>query len=622
MAALPEAAGAAGSRESRAAHVPPAGRAGPRPRSAADWVRLIRTLLPPAIAVVVVVFQFSTAALLTNSLQAWAQLAFYGLVGPAVTWFTLTWILGQVRERERVAEELRAANSALGASNRRNQALRELASRLAEAPDLNAVASAALEQVRIALPAVAAALVLGPDRVAARSLGLDESGLEEALRVAERVRDRRVSERLPTAIAGAESHLAIPLVWAEHMVGSLHLFLRGAVGGDDLALAQTFAAEIAGASEAARTRDRDLVTIYEVDRSIRAERNLERLLELVLEQMAGRMGAARGGVYLVDEGDLLICRGTHGLLPVAPAPLSAERGFAARVARSRQAMLETRDQGSADPDAIAAGARSVVGFPMLADNELIGVIVLADERAAAFDPRELPLMSLLASQATLAVRNARAYLYSEELAINEERNRIARDIHDGLAQSLAFASLKLDLAARLLETDPGRSRPELETVRRTLRENIKELRRSIFALRPIDLERLGFVATLRKYAAEFSEQHGLRVEVEAPDSFRVGQTTEGTLFRIVQEAMNNIAKHAGASTATVSIAVEDGSVLLSVHDDGRGFESASAGAEDPPSLAGGIGIRAIQERVAARGGTFEIRSRPGQGTHLDVRLPV
>jgi len=619
MAAQPEAAAAAGPQDSRAAEAPPSEAAGRDKRSAADWVRLIRALLPPAIAVVVVFFQVAIGEFPGDGAQAWAQLAFYGLVGPAVTWFTLTWILGQVRQRERVEAELRFANAALAASSRRNQVLLELTSRLAEAPDLKAIVGSALDQVRIALPVEAAALVFGPDRLAARSFGLDDAGLEEALQVAERLAEGRVSLRLPTRVPGAEWHFAVPLVWAERMVGALHLFHRGDFDGDDQALAQAFAAEIAGASEAARTRDRDLVTIYEVDRSILAEPNLGRLLELVLGRMAERMGAARGGVYLVEDGDLLICRGTHGSLPAPPAPLSADRGFAARVARARQALLETRDQGASDPDAVAAGARSVVGFPMLADNQLIGVIVLADERASAFDPRELPVMSLLASQATLAVRNARAYLYSEELAINEERNRIARDIHDGLAQSLAFASLKLDLVARLLGVEAGEAATELETVRKTLRENIKELRRSIFALRPIDLERLGFVATLRKYAAEFAEQHGLPVEVDSPDELPVGQTTEGTLFRIVQEAMNNVAKHAQASKATISIALEEGSVRLSVRDDGRGFERSST--EEAPFLSGGIGIRAIQERVAARGGVFAIRSRPGEGTHLEVKLP-
>src|SRR5690606_28868109 len=108
-------------------------------------------------------------------------------------------------------------------------------------------------------------------------------------------------------------------------------------------------------------------------------------------------------------------------------------------------------------------------------------------------------------QVSLAVRNARAYLHSEELAIAEERARIAREIHDGVAQSLAFAALKLDLVERLLGRDPKKAAEELAVARATIRETIKEVRRSIFALRPVDLERYGFLETMRRYLVDYGQ---------------------------------------------------------------------------------------------------------------------
>src|SRR5690606_14769469 len=125
--------------------------------------------------------------------------------------------------------------------------------------------------------------------------------------------------------------------------------------------------------------------------------------------------------------------------------------------------------------------------------KLIGVTVLVHPEPNKFGMESTPYLGLLASQVSLAVRNATAYLQSEELAITEERTRIAREIHDGVAQLLAFSALKLDLVARLLDKDRERARLELDLARDTVRETIKEIRRSIFALRPVDLERYGFV---------------------------------------------------------------------------------------------------------------------------------
>lgn len=158
--------------------------------------------------------------------------------------------------------------------------------------------------------------------------------------------------------------------------------------------------------------------------------------------------------------------------------------------------------------------------------------------------RRIPFLSFLASQVALAVRNAQAYLKAEELAINEERTRIAREIHDGLAQSLAFMALKLDLVERLWEKDKEAALGALAEVRETLRAQIREVRRSIFALRPIDLERYGFLESLRRYAQAFAEQAGFRVQLSLPERVGLSQASELVLFRVLQEALTNAAKHA------------------------------------------------------------------------------
>src|SRR5690606_14236 len=154
---------------------------------------------------------------------------------------------------------------------------------------------------------------------------------------------------------------------------------------------------------------------------------------------------------------------------------------------------------------------------------------------------------------SLAIRNARAYLHSEEVAIAGERARIAREIHDGVAQSLAFSALKLDLVERLMTRNPEKAALELVTARDTIRETIKEVRRSIFALRPVELERHGFMETLRRYLVDYGQQNEINVDLEEEGIPALSNKGEAVLFRIFQEAMNNVAKHARARNVQVTV---------------------------------------------------------------------
>ncbi|WP_342667492.1 sensor histidine kinase [Deinococcus pimensis] len=248
---------------------------------------------------------------------------------------------------------------------------------------------------------------------------------------------------------------------------------------------------------------------------------------------------------------------------------------------------------------------------MSSEERLVGVIVLGHEEPDAFTSARVPLLALMATQASLAVRNARAYLYSEELAIGEERNRIAREIHDGVAQSLAFCALKLDVAERQITRDPGKAAAEVATARTILREQIREVRRSIFALRPIDLERFGLLETVRRYVLDFGEQNGLRTTLNVDGEVTLSPGDEATVFRILQESLNNVAKHARAHEVHVCLHGAE-RVTLEVRDDGQGFDPDLVSGR--VSSAGGLGLAQMRERVESLGGRYEVLSRPGEGT--------
>jgi signal transduction histidine kinase len=231
--------------------------------------------------------------------------------------------------------------------------------------------------------------------------------------------------------------------------------------------------------------------------------------------------------------------------------------------------------------------------------------------------QRLPFLRFLAAQVTLAVRNAQAYLRAEELALTEERNRIAREIHDGIAQALAFMALKLDLSERLLLTNPERAKEELRQVKETLRSQIREVRHSIFALRPIDLERYGFLESVRRYATAFAEQAGFRVRLSLPEKIELSQASELVFFRVLQEALTNAAKHGRPGLVQVKLTpLGERGGLLEISDNGKGFRA------DASAVAmGGFGLTQMRERVEARGGRLEVESAEGKGTTIRAELP-
>jgi PAS domain S-box-containing protein len=206
---------------------------------------------------------------------------------------------------------------------------------------------------------------------------------------------------------------------------------------------------------------------------------------------------------------------------------------------------------------------------------------------------------------------------SEEEAIAEERRRIAREIHDGVAQDLAFIRLRTAKWRRMIGSDPDRLDDEFDRLRDLLGKNIREVRRSIFALRPADLENLGFFPALERFFEDFREQMEIQL------LFRVTGPREGLpaamepgIFRILQESLNNVAKHADADTAWVTLEIRDTEIRLTVADNGRGFRPADL------EKGGRLGIQQMRERMHRFGGAFFLSPREGGGARVQAVFPV
>jgi NarL family two-component system sensor histidine kinase LiaS len=201
----------------------------------------------------------------------------------------------------------------------------------------------------------------------------------------------------------------------------------------------------------------------------------------------------------------------------------------------------------------------------------------------------------------------------QQLAGLEERNRLARDLHDSVKQQVFAISMNLGTVQTLWERDPAQAREKLEAAMNQARQAQKELAMLIQTLRPVQMQGKRLVQALGEFLQDWQTQSGIRAEFQAGEGISISDEKEQSLFRVAQEALSNAARHSGATEVRVALTVQGGRVIMTVSDDGRGF--------DPDQTTGGFGLKSMRERVEAQGGTLEIRSG-GNGTQLTVAIPI
>lgn len=215
------------------------------------------------------------------------------------------------------------------------------------------------------------------------------------------------------------------------------------------------------------------------------------------------------------------------------------------------------------------------------------------------------------------VQDREEMIYAVIKAQEEERKRVARDIHDGPAQSLANVVLQVEYCQKLLDVDPSQIRPELELLKSIARSNLENIRKIIFALRPMDLDDLGLVPAVKRFISEFERTCEVPVQFQfIGGERRYNSSLEVAVFRIIQEALNNVAKHAQASKVEMVLETQPNVVSAVVRDNGRGFEAEEAPGENS------FGIRGMKERAALLKGEIRINTAPGKGTEVFMSFPV
>jgi len=261
--------------------------------------------------------------------------------------------------------------------------------------------------------------------------------------------------------------------------------------------------------------------------------------------------------------------------------------------------------------------KSFLGVPIVAKGEVIAAFYLANrEGAQGFTDDDQEVIETLAAHAAIAIENTRLYERSRELSIVEERNRLARELHDSVTQTLFSLSLTAESAATLADSDPAQAKEQILSARRLATEALQEMRSLIFELRPAELEAEGLVATLRKRVDVLRRVYHKEIEFDVRGERRLDPDSETQLFRIVQEALHNALKHSEADSLAVELSMQDGRVVACIRDDGIGFDPDAARLRS-----GRLGLTSMQERAEELGGRIDIHSEPGHGTEVFVEVP-
>lgn len=417
------------------------------------------------------------------------------------------------------------------------------------------------------------------------------------------------------------------LLWAHHLHSlfdvTAHLFGMAVIIGGAYLFSRYVFRIVQQKEQVILRRNQELSALHTVGAEINKSLDLDAVLSRALDRVLEVTGAEAGEIFLREApSQELVLKAFQGLYPEAFQEITRfkpNEGFPGWIALAGKPLV-VHDLGE-NPRFLRgrvkqAGFQSFAGLPLRSKGEIVGVMGIF-----ALDPRRLKsedveLLAGLGNQIGIAIENAKLYGQVREMTIQEERQRIAREMHDGLAQELGYLYLKIE------KLEAHQSTPafleEIRLMKKVTAGLYDEVRHNIFGLKLVSRDK-GLVPALTEYLRDFSEQTGISVELKIADegATRLFPHVEIQLIRIIQEAFANIRKHAQAGHAWVNLEMEGSNAKVAVQDDGEGFDPTEA------RRLGSVcfGLQSMQERAELVGGTFRVESQPGKGTQVIVWLP-
>lgn len=454
------------------------------------------------------------------------------------------------------------------------------------------------------------------------TLILDAHGTAEAL-------ERYPSEVYGTRV-GLRSLIGVPLISNDEVTGVLIIRskLERAYGEREVRLAEGVAAQIAGAIASSRlhaytqTVAREREILADLARIISSSLDIDEVYDQFATQAHKLMQFDRIVISSIDSAE-----GT--VTPVYAAGLRVagwEVGTVHPLAGSEIERVVERRETTILADRPYAGAlNSGISTPLTSRGEVIGVLILDSFDDDSYSDQDMRLLEKIADRVAPAIENARVYRQSREIAVLEERNRMAREIHDSLAQGITGIIWQLNVVLGEVENNREYTAGQIEKIRDLAKECLQEARRSVFDLRSGPLQGRTLVEAIREEGRRLTDDGRTQVKVSiSGPRVQLPSTLEAGAIRICQEALNNVRRHSNASECSIRLVFRKRALELTVQDNGTGFDPDDQSEPENSGTdgAGGFGLISMRERTRLLGGEFELESARGSGTAIHAVLPT
>jgi two-component system sensor histidine kinase DevS len=460
------------------------------------------------------------------------------------------------------------------------------------------------------------------------------------IRVADILQDDR-SVGFPPNHPSMTSFLGVPIISGNQLLGQIYLtdkedyteFTR-----DDERVIETLAAYAAVAIVNARMyeslvardqslmqRNKDLKLLNDIGEMLAATFEIDEILEKTLDYVMSYLDVEAGEIFLTEEDGLSLRMAMHrGEAEEAfwtKDQFRLGEGFIGLVAESGKPIVTNELQQEATfirQHVVDAGFQCLACIPLIAHGIVVGVMGVATRQLQPLEQREINLLTSIGTWAGTAIENMRLNQQGRRTAVIEERERIGMDLHDGIIQSIYAVGLALDYARLEVETNPNKALVKVEQAIEGLNSTIRDIRTYIMDLRPRQFRGENLMDSLQRLIEETQTNARLEVSFNGPenDALLLPTPIATALFHICQEALANIAKHAHAHQAKISLWEAPGRVFLEISDDGVGFDLSKM------RLALGHGLANMHTRAHKMGGDLEIVSEPGKGTSVLAWIPL
>jgi signal transduction histidine kinase len=462
---------------------------------------------------------------------------------------------------------------------------------------------------------------------------------EAPIRLPDLTKDAR-SVGYPPHHPKMRSFLGVPIRSVDRQLGQIYLTEK--IGqteftADDEKIIQMLATYAAAAIQNARLyehlkerdtaltrRSQDATLLNDIASTLTSSLELDEILNKTLAPVMNYMKVEAGEIFLLEDDKqtlrMVLHRGQAAEAFWTRNRFRVGEGLPGLVAQTGEAVVSgnlANDPRFERDAVVKAGFQQIACLPMKSSGNMVGVLNVATLSQTPFDGRDIQLLTAVGNWAGLAIENARLHQNARRLAVLEERERIGMDLHDGIIQSIYGVGLSMENISHYMNEDPSKAKERIKQAINSLNQVIRDLRTYILDLRPRQLNDEGLISGLKRLAAEYRANtlgsatiNGSKAKLDS-----LPQSHSLTLFHICQEAMANVAKHAGAKRVSVNLWTTDERVVMEIRDNGKGFDM------EKMSKSIGHGLANMQTRARSVGGEVDISSSLGEGTTVLAWVP-